>query len=68
MNDPIRARLAARIEELRDEHRDLDRMIGELLAQPTVDELRVRRLKKRKLLLKDQIASLQREVDPDVPA
>ena len=68
MNDPIRARVAARIEELRDEHRDLDRMIGALLAEPLVDELRVRRLKKRKLLLKDQIASLQRELDPDVPA
>lgn len=68
MNDPIRARLAARIEELRDEHRDLDRMIGTLLAEAPADELRVRRLKKRKLLLKDQIASLLRELDPDVPA
>jgi len=68
MNDPIRARLAARIEELRDEHRDLDRLLEQLLGSPVVDELRVRRLKKRKLLLKDQIASLQRELEPDVPA
>ncbi|MFN7750948.1 MAG: DUF465 domain-containing protein [Pseudomonadota bacterium] len=68
MTDPIRARLAARIDELREEHRDLDRMIDTLLAEPVVDELRLRRLKKRKLLLKDQIASLQRELDPDIPA
>ena len=68
MNDPIRARLAARIDELREEHRDLDRMIDALLSEPMIDELRVRRLKKRKLLLKDQIASLQRELDPDIPA
>ncbi len=62
------ARLRARIDQLAEEHRELDRLIGLLLSEPIPDELRVRRLKKRKLLLKDQITALRRELDPDTPA
>lgn len=51
--------------ELRLEHRDLDDAISRLIAQPTGDELAMRRLKKRKLLLKDRIAALERQIDPD---
>lgn len=68
MSDPYRARLLARIEELAIEHRDLERLLDAVLAETVVDQIRVRRLKKRKLLLKDQIALLRRELDPDVSA
>lgn len=57
-----------RIQELNLEHRDLDRAIEALVLTPAVDELQLRRLKKRKLLLKDQIFQLQRQLVPDIPA
>jgi len=62
--DPRRIRLA----ELRVEHRDLDDVIGRLLEGPYVDQLQVRRLKKRKLLLKDFIARLESALIPDLDA
>lgn len=68
MSDSYRARLRARAEELTTEHRDLERLLETLLAETVVDQLQVRRLKKRKLLLKDQVALLRRELDPDVSA
>ena len=68
MSDPYRAQLLARLDELVGEHRDLNRLLDALLSEPVVDQLQVRRLKKRKLLLKDQIALLRRELDPDVSA
>jgi len=57
-----------RIAELQVEHRDLDEMIDLLLAQPRCDELQIRRLKKRKLQLKDAILQLQMRLIPDLPA
>lgn len=57
-----------RLEELKTEHRDLDQIIGRLTGDPLHDELQMRRLKKRKLLLKDQINWLERQIDPDVLA
>lgn len=57
-----------RLEVLKVEHRDLDHAISRLVEAPTHDELHVRRLKRRKLLLKDQIAWLERQFDPDEPA
>ncbi|WP_127478153.1 YdcH family protein [Sulfurivermis fontis] len=57
-----------RLEELRLEHRDLDDIINRLAADPTADQLQVRRLKKRKLLLKDIIAKLESELIPDLNA
>jgi hypothetical protein len=57
-----------RIVELQTEHRDLDDAIERLSQQPGVDELTLRRLKKRKLLLRDSIARLQMELLPDIPA
>jgi len=53
---------------LRLEHRDLDSAIELLVKDPAHDELSVRRMKRRKLLLKDQIARLERQLDPDVRA
>jgi hypothetical protein len=55
----------AQLVELRTEHRDLDEAIARLAAAPIDDQLALRRLKKRKLLLKDRIAALERQLDPD---
>ena len=60
--------LALRLEELRAEHRDLDVAISQLSDTPPEDELLIRRLKKRKLMLKDRIALIERMLEPDEPA
>jgi hypothetical protein len=57
-----------RIEELLLEHSDLDVAIRILTETPGHDELRLKRMKKRKLLLKDQVAYLESQLTPDVPA
>jgi hypothetical protein len=62
--DDIRARL----HELLIEHRDLDLVIEHLTNVPPPDQLLVRRLKKRKLLLKDRINLLEGMLVPDIPA
>jgi hypothetical protein len=63
-----RVALMQRLVALQIEHRDLDAVIHRLCADPLRDELQVTRLKRRKLLLKDQIAWLERQIDPDVSA
>ena len=57
-----------RLIELRIEHADLDDLIDRNTLDCVSDELALRRLKKRRLLLRDQIARLQLEVDPPEPA
>ena len=57
--------LQARLVELRTEHRDLDDAISRLVLTPPEDQLLLRRLKKRKLLIKDRISALERMLDPD---
>ncbi|HXW63962.1 MAG TPA: DUF465 domain-containing protein [Burkholderiaceae bacterium] len=57
-----------RITELQIEHRDLDRAIAQLDQQSDCDELQLRRLKKRKLLIKDAITRLEMGLVPDIPA
>jgi hypothetical protein len=54
--------------ELQVEHRDLDLVIEHLALNPMPDELLVRRLKKRKLLLKDRIDQLEQILVPDILA
>ena len=56
------------IATLRIEHRDLDEIINRLADSPVQDDLQLRRLKRRKLLLKDQITLLEQQLVPDVPA
>jgi hypothetical protein len=63
-----RVALMERLVQLTLEHRDLDSVIHRLADDPAHDELQMKRLKRRKLLLKDQIARLQRQLDPDVMA
>ena len=60
--------LPRRLIELRIEHGDLDSLIDQAAVTVPEDELAVRRLKKRRLLLRDQIARLEAELDPPEPA
>ena len=60
--------LKKRLEMLRIEHRDLDAAIAALAAGPDVDELRLKRMKKRKLAVKDQIAWIENQLIPDLDA
>ena len=62
------AAIRSSLEALREEHRDLDAAITSLDEAPYTDQLRLRRLKKRRLLLKDQIARLESELIPDLDA
>jgi hypothetical protein len=57
-----------RLIELRMEHADLDDLIDRNMLDRPTDDLTLRRLKKRRLLLRDQIASLETQLDPPEPA
>jgi hypothetical protein len=57
-----------RLKELRVEHQDLDQVISRLVTDPHVDQILLRRLKKRKLLLKDMINQLESARIPDLNA
>ena len=60
--------LKLKIHQLHIEHRDLDDVISRLSHSPAQDQIQLQRLKKRKLYLKDQIAMLERQLEPDIPA
>ncbi|WP_417243410.1 YdcH family protein [Celeribacter sp.] len=60
--------LRVEIEVLKREHRDLDEAIHAMQAQGHLDALRLQRLKKQKLLLKDQIEVLYDRINPDIIA
>ncbi len=62
------AEIAQKILQLREEHRDLDEAISRLSEDTWLDQLQLRRLKKRKLKLKDWIANLQSMLIPDLDA
>jgi len=61
-------KLEDRLFELRQEHRDLDDVIDRMLHSPDVEELQLKRFKKRKLLLKDSILQLENALIPDILA
>jgi len=65
-HDP--SQIVAQLHQLRVEHRDLDVAIGRLSHDLAMDELQLRRLKKRKLLIKDAIARLESRLIPDLDA
>jgi len=60
--------LRRKLEELRTEHRDLDDVIARVAEEAPFDQVRVQRLKKRKLLLKDQIIHIESMLLPDIIA
>ena len=62
------AKIAAQLVELKVEHRDLDDAISRLAASIEADELAIKRLKKRKLKIKDMISSLESRLIPDLDA
>src|SRR5271165_4115817 len=57
--------LLRKLHELRSEHRDLDTVIARLSEQGSIDQLHLQRLKKRKLLLKDELSWLESRLIPD---
>ena len=62
---PDRDSLLSRLHELRSEHRDLDTVISRIAESGPLDQLHMQRLKKRKLLLKDEISWLESRLIPD---
>lgn len=60
--------LKQKIHQLQTEHRDLDDVILRLSQSHAQDQIQLQRLKKRKLFLKDQIAMLERQLEPDIRA
>tara|TARA_E500000318_G_scaffold30558_1_gene30341 strand:+ start:2306 stop:2509 length:204 start_codon:yes stop_codon:yes gene_type:complete len=63
-----REELSRRLEELKIEHRDLDDVIARLADDGPFNQLQIQRLKKRKLLLKDQMIRLESQLLPDIIA
>lgn len=57
-----------RLVSLRLEHRDLDDVIARIVDDAPINQLQVKRLKKRKLMLKDEISSLESKILPDIIA
>lgn len=68
LSEEERVQIEARILVLETEHHDLDDVIARLVGDPLQDQLQLRRLKKKKLLLKDLIARLRDRLIPDIIA
>jgi hypothetical protein len=71
MSDKVDTKSFEKLDKLRAlrlEHRDLDDVIDRLALDPAVDQIQLKRLKKRKLCLKDQIAHLESDMIPDLNA
>jgi len=66
LDDP--SEIARKLVELKVEHRDLDHVIARLSHDPRSDELQLKRLKKRKLRIKDMISYLENKLIPDLDA
>jgi hypothetical protein len=60
--------LINKLKNLEQEHRDIDEVLTQLQDKKTVDLLQIKRLKKRKLLLKDKIFYLKNKIEPDIIA
>lgn len=65
---PEQIQARRRLTELQSEHRDLDDVIARLSERAPVDQLQIQRLKKRKLVLKDEISRLENQLLPDIIA
>ena len=58
-------KLLKKLTEYEEEHRDLDQIIIQIQERNTIDFLQIKRLKKRKLVLKDRITNIRNELEPD---
>ena len=67
-DEQMQGQMRQRLHELQLEHRDLDVAIHRIADNPSHDQLALTRMKRRKLLLKDQISWIERQLDPDIPA
>jgi len=68
LTEEEKAQIRQRLHALEVEHHDLDDVIDRLVGDPAQDRLQLQRLKKRKLLLKDQIQRLRARLIPDIIA
>jgi len=68
LTDEEKHMLEERLYEVKQEHRDLDDVIKQLLLSPVVEELQLKRFKKRKLKLKDMILKIENVLIPDILA
>ena len=68
LTEEEKAQIRERLQLLELEHHDLDDVIGRLASDPSLDRLQLQRLKKRKLVLKDQIQRLRARLIPDIIA
>lgn len=67
-DEQMQMEMKQRLNDLQLEHRDLDAAIHRIAEDPSHDQLALTRMKRRKLLLKDQISWIERQLDPDIPA
>jgi hypothetical protein len=68
LSEEEKAQIRERLQALEVEHHDLDDVIDRLVGEPGLDRLQLQRLKKRKLMLKDQIQRLRTRLIPDIIA
>ena len=68
LTEEEKAQIRERLQALEIEHHDLDDVIARLARDPSLDRLQLQRLKKRKLILKDQIQRLRTRLIPDIIA
>ncbi len=62
------AEIERRLHDLREEHRDLDAAVSAMMQAENVDQIRLMRLKKKKLILRDQIQYFEDLLNPDIIA
>ena len=63
-----RHKLIETLKNFEEEHRDLDEILIQLQEKNTIDFLQIKRLKKRKLILKDKIIDIRNKLEPDIIA
>lgn len=68
LSDTEIRQIKTRIVELELEHRDLDQLTDQLARDPRFEELHIKRLKKRKLQIKDELSRLENKLIPDILA
>ncbi len=68
LTEEEKQKMEERLFELKQEHRDLDDVINRLLISPDIEELQLKRFKKRKLKLKDTILLMENALIPDILA